>query len=76
MTLTLSNGPLSLGAPRSVNFVLDGPQHKILFSPFPRRIRVTFRGETIVDTEAGMLLHESTILPVFYAPIADVCYVT
>jgi hypothetical protein len=47
MTLTLSNDPLPPGAPRSVNYVLDGPQHKILFSPFPRRIRAAFGGETI-----------------------------
>jgi uncharacterized protein (DUF427 family) len=72
MTLTLSNGPLAPGAPTSVNYEIQGPQHKILFSPFPRRVRATFAGETIVDSEAAMLLHESNILPALYVPTADV----
>lgn len=72
MTLTLANGPLSPNAPQSVNYVIDGPQHKILFSPFPRRIRATFAGETLVDSDNTMLLHESNILPVLYVPVVDV----
>ena len=72
MTLTLFNGPLAPGAPKSVNYEIDGPQHKILFSPFPRRIRATYAGETLVDTEAAMLLHESNILPMLYVPVGDV----
>lgn len=72
MTLTLSNGPLAADAPESVNYKLDGPQHKLLFSPFPRRVRAVFAGETLLDTTKGMLLHESNILPVLYVPIADV----
>lgn len=72
MTLTLSNGPLAAGAPDTVNYEIQGPPHKILFSPFPRRIRATFAGETIVDSDRGMLLHESNILPVLYVPDEDV----
>lgn len=72
MTLTLSNGPLAADAPSTVNYEIDGPQHKILFSPFPRRIRAKFGGETLVDTDNAMLLHESNILPVLYVPVADV----
>ncbi len=72
MTLTLANGPLAPGAPETVNYALDGPRNKILFSPFPRRVRATFGGETVIDTEAGMLLHESNILPALYVPAADV----
>ena len=72
MTLTLSNGPLAAGAPSTVNYTIDGPQHKILFSPFPRRVRAVYAGETFVDTDAAMLLHESNILPVLYVPIGDV----
>ncbi len=52
MTLTLSNGPLAAGALSTVNYAIDGPQHKILFSPFPRRVRAVFAGETFVDTDA------------------------
>jgi len=72
MTLTLTNGPLSPNAPDSVNYEIDGPQHKLLLSPFPRRVRAVFAGETIVDSEAAMLLHESNLLPHLYIPVADV----
>jgi uncharacterized protein (DUF427 family) len=72
MTLTLSNGPLAPGAPKSVNYEINGPQHKILFSPFPRRVRATFADETLFDTDSAMLLHESNILPALYVPVADV----
>lgn len=72
MTLTMSDGPLAAGAPATTNYELVGPKHKILFSPFPRRVRATFAGETIVDTERGMLLHETAILPVLYVPVEDV----
>ncbi|NND75473.1 MAG: DUF427 domain-containing protein [Ilumatobacter sp.] len=72
MTLTLSNGPLAAAAPDTVNYEITGPQHKLLFSPFPRRVRAKFGGETVVDTDHGMLLHESNILPVLYVPVADV----
>ena len=72
MTLTLGTGPLAAGAPTATNYVLDGPQHKLLFTAFPRRIRATLAGETIVDSERAMLLHESNIFPVVYVPMDDV----
>ncbi len=72
MTLTLGSGPLAAGAPDTTNYKLDGPQHKLLFSSFPRRIRAVLAGETVVDTERAMLLHESNIFPVVYLPKSDV----
>ncbi len=51
MTLTLGTGPLASGAPNTTNYTLDGPQHKLLFSSFPRRIRAILAGQTIVDSE-------------------------
>lgn len=72
MTLTLSDGPLAAGAPETTNYRIEGPAHKILFSPFPRRVRAVVEGRTLLDTTRGMLLHESNILPVLYVPIADV----
>lgn len=70
MTLTLSDGPLS-GSPPDSNYSLEGPQHKLLFHEFPRRVRGRFEGETVLDTTRGRLLHETGILPVFYAPVED-----
>ncbi len=72
MTLTLGTGPLAPGAPDTANYTLDGPQHKLLFTAFPRRIRATLAGQTIVDSERAMLLHESNIFPVLYFPTDDV----
>ncbi|CAN5745453.1 DUF427 domain-containing protein [soil metagenome] len=72
MTLTLGNGPLAAGAPLTVNYRVDGPAHKILFSDFPRRVRATFAGRTVLDTTQGRLLHESNILPMLYVPTKDV----
>lgn len=72
MTLTLGTGPLSSGAPVTANYLLDGPQHKLLFSAFPRRIRATLGAETVVDSDNVMLLHESNIFPVLYVPVEDV----
>lgn len=72
MTLTLGTGPLGADAPDTANYRLDGPQHKLLFTAFPRRIRGTLAGQTIVDSERAMLLHESNIFPVLYFPADDV----
>lgn len=72
MTLTLGTGPLAAGAPETTNYRFDGPQHQLLFSPFPRRIRAVLAGQTVADTERAMLLHESNIFPVLYVPVEDV----
>jgi len=70
LTLTLSDGPRS-GSPPETNYDVEGPEHKLLFSDFPRRARGRFEGATVVDTTRGRLLHETGILPVFYAPVED-----
>jgi uncharacterized protein (DUF427 family) len=70
LTLTLGDGPLA-GSPPDSNFDLDGPAHKLLFSEFPRRVRGRVNGATVVDTTRGRLMHETGLLPVFYAPIED-----
>jgi len=72
MSITIANGPLSSTPPATVNYALDGPTNKILFSLFPRRVRAVFADQVVVDTEAGMLLHESGLLPALYVPVDDV----
>ncbi|MGH8921780.1 MAG: DUF427 domain-containing protein, partial [Actinomycetes bacterium] len=71
MSLTRTSGPLSPNAPKTVNYALDGPPHKLLMHPFPRRVRAEFAGRTVLDTRRGVLLHETALLPRFYVPEAD-----
>jgi uncharacterized protein (DUF427 family) len=72
MTLTIGNGPLSSRPRATVNYHIDGPAHRLLFEPFPRRVRAVFGGETVLDTTSGMLLHESNLLPQLYLPRDDI----
>src|SRR6476620_6169349 len=41
MSLTFPGGPLAAGsyAPGDVNYAIDGPKHRLLMHPFPRRVR-------------------------------------
>lgn len=68
----MSGRPLSSAPPETVNYRIDAPGHRLLFDPFPRRVRAVFAGETVFDTTRGMLLHESNLLPQLYVPRADV----
>jgi uncharacterized protein (DUF427 family) len=72
MSLTMSGRPLSSAPPETVNYSIDAPPHRLLFDPFPRRVRAMFGGETVLDTTGGMLLHESNLLPQLYVPREDV----
>ena len=48
------------------------PGYEIRFEPCAKRLRVAFGGETLADTTAVHLLHETRHLPVYYFPRADV----
>lgn len=72
MSLTLGGGPLAAKGRGHTNYEVEGPKNKILFQPFPRRVRAEIGGQTVMDTERGMLLHETHILPQLYVPIEDV----
>lgn len=71
MALTLGDGPLASRPRGTVNYRIDGPAHRLLFEPFPRRVRAVLGGETVLDTTSGMLLHESNLLPQLYLPRDD-----
>jgi uncharacterized protein (DUF427 family) len=72
MALTFSDGPLAPHSPQTVNYDIDGPAHKLLMQPFPRRVRAEFAGRTVIDTRRGALLHETAILPQLYVPEEDI----
>ncbi len=72
MTLTLGNSPLGTTSPETTNYTIEGPRHRLLMSPFPRRVRAEVGGATLLDTVRGQQVHESNIPPVLYVPIDDV----
>jgi uncharacterized protein (DUF427 family) len=72
MTLTFPGAPLASEPPLTTNYAIEGPAHRLLLHPFPRRVRARFAGEVILDSTRGALLHESNILPRLYVPQADV----
>lgn len=71
MTLTHRPGPLAGTEDQLTNYRIDGPKHRLLMHPFPRRVRAEFAGETVLDTRDGVLLHETGLLPQLYVPEAD-----
>lgn len=71
MSLTFA-GPLATTRAGHLNYSLDdAPKHRILFEPYPRRMRALVGSHTVLDSTGGALLHESNILPVYYAPLSD-----
>jgi len=72
MSLTFPGAPLAAEPPTTTNYDIEGPKHRLFLHPFPRRVRATFAGETVLDSTRGALLHESQILPRLYVPLEDV----
>jgi uncharacterized protein (DUF427 family) len=71
MSLTHAPGPLA-GHPGNTNYAIEGPKHRLLATPLPRRVRGELGGRTVVDTEGAFLLHETGLKPQLYVPLADV----
>ena len=72
MSLTFPGAPLASEPPATTNYAIEGPRHRLLLHPFPRRVRARFAGEVVLDSTRGALLHESNILPRLYVPLEDV----
>lgn len=72
MALTVGTGPFG-HRPGGV-FNREPPELRglIWFEDFPRRIRATFAGETVVDSRHAKLLHEHAHLPILYFPVDEV----
>lgn len=71
MTVSRTPGPLSTRPGGLTNYAIEGPKHRLLFEPHPRRYRAVIDGHTVLSTTRGHLLHESELLPVLYAPLED-----
>ncbi len=72
MSLTFSDGPLSGHPPQTVNYRIEGPAHKLLMRPFPRRVRAAFGGQIVADTTRAVLLYETGLPPQVYVPTDDI----
>ena len=48
------------------------PEHRIAIKPAAVRVRVTFRGEVIADTQNALRLEEGSYPAVYYIPRGDV----
>jgi uncharacterized protein (DUF427 family) len=72
MSLTIRSGPLGGQPPQTVNYKIEGPEHRLFMQEFPRRLRAAFGGETVFDTIHGVLLHETGLLPQIYVPQDDI----
>jgi uncharacterized protein (DUF427 family) len=58
--------------PAAANYQIEGPENRLFFEDFPRRVRAVFAGKTVFDSRRGKLLHETGLLPQLYVPRADV----
>jgi uncharacterized protein (DUF427 family) len=58
-------------AQKAPGFVKN-PDKFLEVDPSPRRVRVKFAGETIVDTTSALLMCEGGHVPIYYFPMADV----
>lgn len=74
MSLTLGSGPFGRTPAGRLNGTLETPGGFILWDPVPYRLRARFAGQTVVDTRAAALLHETNHLPVYYVPEADLAH--
>src|SRR4029079_14798664 len=71
MSLTQPPGRLA-GHPGTTNSAIEGPKHRLLATPLPRRVRGELGGEVVIDTERAFLLHETGLKPQLYVPLDDV----
>ena len=51
---------------------VSGPGYKVVIESSPRRLRAVFNGETVADSSAMKMMHETQHLPVYYFPVDDV----
>ncbi len=72
MSLTFGSGPIASNPTGDLNFSMEAaPKHRLLFEDYPRRMRAFVGERVVLDSTRGKLLHESNMLPVYYAPIED-----
>jgi uncharacterized protein (DUF427 family) len=72
MTLTVGTGPFGHLPAGEFNREIGERNGLIYFEDFPRRMRASFGGETVVDSRHAKLLHEHGHLPILYFPETEI----
>jgi len=72
MSLSLGTAPFGQHPGGVFNAAVDVSGKMLYFEDSPRRVRGVFAGETVVDSRRVKLLHEFSLLPVWYFPEEDV----
>lgn len=72
MSLSAANGPLSSQPAGRLNAELDRSRTLRYVHELPYRVRGLFAGETVIDADRPLLVHEQDRLPVFHFREADV----
>ncbi|MBV9916127.1 MAG: DUF427 domain-containing protein [Solirubrobacterales bacterium] len=72
MGLMTGSGPLGRKPGGRFNFEPPAPGRALYLEPSPKRVRVVVGEETVADSRAVMLLHESGHQPIYYFPPEDV----
>jgi len=58
--------------PTLANPINPSPRYHFDFEPETSRVRATFKGITLADSQQAMLMQETRLAPIFYFPRADV----
>ena len=61
MSLTAGCGPF--GRRRGGRFDFDAPDHVVYVEDFPHRVRAVIAGRVVIDSDDGVLVHETGALP-------------
>ena len=70
MSMTVGRGPF--GQQPAGRFDVEIPERIVYVERFPRRVRGVKEGETVVDSDAVLLVHASGRLPYYAFPASDV----
>jgi uncharacterized protein (DUF427 family) len=72
MGLMTGSGPLGRKPAGTFNFEPPPPGRALYLEPTPKRIRVIVADQTVADSSAAQILHESGHQPIYYFPPGDV----
>jgi uncharacterized protein (DUF427 family) len=71
MSLTFGGGPLAVTSDADSNYSVVAPARRMLFQPYPRRMRAVVSDRVLLDSLRAHLLHATDALPQLYFPHED-----